>query len=139
MFFHGLRYQKQRKKILAAGIKVYEYKPAPKIQQTLIERYTKLEKETPTFAIHAKSMVIDHHHLFVGTFNLDPRSANLNTEVGVFISNDELAKEVEQAILQDMSPENSWDTAQDKPDQYAPFGKRFKVWFWKILPLSAIL
>lgn len=132
-------YQKQRKKILAAGIKVYEYKPAPKIQQTLIERYTKLEKETPTFAIHAKSMVIDHHHLFVGTFNLDPRSANLNTEVGVFISNDELAKEVEQAILQDMSPENSWDTAQDKPDQYAPFGKRFKVWFWKILPLSAIL
>lgn len=132
-------YQKQRKKILQAGIRVYEYKPSPQIQKTLIERYTKLEKEAPTFAIHAKSMVVDHHHLFVGTFNLDPRSANLNTEVGVLISNKRLAGEVEQSILRDISSENSWDSAKDNPNQYATLTKRLKVWFWKMMPLEPIL
>ncbi len=132
-------YFKQRKKILKAGINVYEYKPSPKIQQTLIERYTKIEKETPTFAIHAKSMVVDHQHLFVGTFNLDPRSANLNTEVGVLISDESLARKVEQSILEDISPQNSWDSRRENPNQYAPLKKKLKVWFWRMIPLDPIL
>jgi len=132
-------YLKQRAEILKAGIKVYEYKPSPKIQQNLIERYAELKSEAPTFAIHAKSMVIDHRHLFVGTFNLDPRSVNLNTEVGVLISNERLAGKVEQSILQDISAENSWNSAQDNPNQYAPFLKRLKAWFWSLLPLEPIL
>lgn len=132
-------YLKQRERILKAGINVYEYKPSPEIQQNLIERFTDLKSETPTFAIHAKSMVVDHRHLFVGTYNLDPRSANLNTEVGVLISNARLAEKVEQSILQDISAENSWNCSKDNPDQYAPLVKRLKVWFWKLLPLEPIL
>lgn len=132
-------YLKQRKKILQAGIQVYEYKPSPQVQQKLIERYSKIEKQTPTFAIHAKSMVVDHEHLFVGTFNLDPRSANLNTEVGVLISDKGLAARVEQAIAVDIAPENSWDSARENPNQYAPLNKRLKVWFWRMMPLEPIL
>jgi len=87
-------YSKQRKKLLAAGIDIYEFKPYPAIQKDLIERYAKLEKQAPIFAIHAKTLVIDGKQLYIGTFNLDPRSANLNTEVGVIIDNPELATTV---------------------------------------------
>jgi len=83
--------KKQRRKILKSGIKVFEFRPDPAIRRELIERYPKLEKSAPIFAIHAKSMVIDNETLFVGTFNFDPRSANLNTEVGVLLHNPALA------------------------------------------------
>jgi putative cardiolipin synthase len=132
-------YSKQRKKILKAGIKVYEFKPDPVIQKDLIERYEVLRKSTPTFAIHSKTMVIDGELLFVGTFNLDPRSANLNTEVGVLIKNKELAKKVEGSIERDMLPENSWNTASENPDSHAPAWRRMKISFWKLLPLKPLL
>jgi putative cardiolipin synthase len=132
-------YRKQRKAILKAGIRVYEFRPDPAIRRRLIERYPRLEKEPPTFAIHAKSMVIDGETLFVGTFNLDPRSANLNTEVGVLVSNPQLAGEVERNIERDMLPENSWDAAADNPDHYAPAAKRRKLMFWKSMPLGPLL
>ena len=132
-------YFKQRDEILEAGIEVYEYKPDPAVQRELIERYDVLEEGTPTFAIHAKSMVIDHELLFVGTFNLDPRSANLNTEVGVLIKNKTLATKVEKSITLDMLPENSWNAATDNPDSNASWTKRFKVYFWGLLPLTPIL
>ena len=113
--------------------------PTPQYQRELIERYDVLEEGTPTFAIHAKSMVIDHELLFVGTFNLDPRSANLNTEVGVLIKNKTLATKVEKSITLDMLPENSWNAATDNPDSNASWTKRFKVYFWGLLPLTPIL
>nr|WP_320116822.1 phospholipase D family protein [uncultured Desulfuromonas sp.] len=75
-------YSNQREDLLEAGIEVFEFQPHPRIQQHLMERYPKLKEKAPVFAIHAKTLVIDGEKLFVGTFNLDPRSANLNTEVG---------------------------------------------------------
>lgn len=131
-------YQKQRRAILKSGIKVFEFKPDPAIKRELIERYPKLEKQAPVFAIHAKSMVIDGETLFVGTFNLDPRSANLNTEVGVLIRNPGLAGQVERNILRDMSPENSWSAA-DNADRFAPSEKRRKLKLWKALPMEPFL
>ncbi len=132
-------YKKQRKAILDAGIKVFEFKPRPEIQKKLINRLTALGKSVPIFAIHAKSMVVDGTTLFVGTFNLDPRSVHLNTEVGVLINNRQLASQVEQAIQADMALSNSWLAGRDKPDRYAPFVKRFKIWFWGLFPLDPLL
>ncbi len=132
-------YSKQRKKILKAGIQVYEFKPNPAIQKELIDRYELLEKRAPKFAIHAKTMIIDSELLFIGTFNFDPRSANLNTEVGVLIRNKELVQKVESSIERDMLPENSWETATDNPDSHAPIWKRMKVSFWKLMPLTKLL
>jgi len=131
-------YSKQRKQILKSGIKVYEFKPSPAIARNLIERYPRLKDKSPVFAIHAKSMVIDGTTLFIGTFNLDPRSANLNTEIGVLISNQQMAGQVEQNILRDMAPENSWNAA-DNPDRFAPADKRRKLRLWKSLPLEPLL
>jgi putative cardiolipin synthase len=136
MAFSG--YRKQRKMILKAGIKVYEFRPDPVVRKELIDRYPKLAKEAPIFAIHAKSMVIDGETLFVGTFNLDPRSANLNTEVGVLVTNRQLAAKVEKKIEREMLPENSWNAAEN-PDRYAPAAKRRKVLLYKPLPLGPLL
>ncbi|NTV15456.1 MAG: phospholipase D family protein [Desulfobulbaceae bacterium] len=132
-------YVDQRNKILKAGIEVYEFKPQPTIQKELIDRYQALKQYVPTFALHAKTMVIDGEFLFVGTFNLDPRSANLNTEVGVLVDNSQLAGQVEESMLRDMEPGNSWNAATDDPDSRAGLGKRFKTTFWRLLPLTPIL
>jgi putative cardiolipin synthase len=132
-------YSKQRQKILDTGIDVYEYRPNPAVQRELFRRYAKVEQKPPVFAIHAKTLVVDGETLFVGTFNLDPRSANLNTEVGILISNPKIAGPVEQAILNDMRPENSWNARLDNPDSFAPRSKRLKIWFKKLLPMEPLL
>ncbi len=132
-------YHKQRKELLAAGIDIYEFKPAPAIQKSLIDRYAMLEKQTPIFAIHAKTLVIDSEKLFIGTFNLDPRSANLNTEVGVIVPSKQLATQVEQAIEIDMRPENSWSSRAENPNRHASLGKRIRLLFWQLFPLEKIL
>ena len=77
--------------------------------------------------------------MFIRTFNLDPRSANLNTEIGVQIESPLLARQVEARIEQDMRPQNSWDSLTDNPDDHASLGKRVQLWFWELLPLEPLL
>ena len=84
-------------------------------------------------------MVVDGRVLYIGTFNFDPRSENLNTEAGAIIHDARLARAVEQAIEFDMQPGNSWDAAKDDPDSHASFGKRSKVRLWQLLPLEPLL
>lgn len=84
-------------------------------------------------------MVVDHQVLYIGTFNFDPRSENLNTEAGAIIHDAALAHVVEQAIVLDMQPGNSWDAAKDDPDSHASFGKRTKVRLWQLLPIKPLL
>ena len=132
-------YRNQREQLLKMGVSIYEYKPNPLIKKQLIAASILAEKRSPKFAIHAKTMVIDSETVFIGTFNFDPRSENLNTEIGVVIHNPDLAKSVENAIKIDMLPENSWNTATDNPDQYVSLAKRSKVRFLQMLPLHALL
>ncbi|MDJ0710927.1 MAG: phospholipase D family protein [Woeseiaceae bacterium] len=133
-------YAGQRKKLLEAGIELYEYKPYPAIRNELIERYPRIAENNPIFAIHAKSMVIDDETVFIGTFNLDPRSANLNTEVGMLASNRELAAELTASIEKDIHPDNSWRITRDfNPDGEVTRGKRLRLWFNRMLPLEPVL
>lgn len=132
-------YSKQRQELLRAGLEIYEFKPKPVIQQSLIDRYAKLEKTAPIFALHAKTLVIDGERLYIGTFNLDPRSANLNTEIGVIVDSRQLATRVERQIELEMHPDNSWNAASDQPDRFAPLWKRLKLEGLKLLPLKNIL
>ncbi len=133
-------YHKQRTKLLDAGIELYEYKPHPQIQTELVERYPELAHKNPVFALHAKSMVIDDGKVFIGTFNLDPRSANLNTEVGVLVDNPQLGQQLTNSIERDIRPENSWQTTYDfNPDKEVRRGKRFKLRLIRLLPIDPIL
>jgi len=132
-------YHKKRDALLAAGIELYEFRPHPMIQYRLNERHAEIRQHNPVFAVHAKTMVIDGESLFIGTFNLDPRSANLNTEIGVQIESPLLARQVEAGIEQDMRPQNSWSPLTDTPDDYASLDKRIQLWFWELLPLEPVL
>ena len=94
---------------------------------------------TPTFGLHAKSMVIDNEIAVIGTFNLDPRSANLNTECIAVVYNAAIASGLSEAMKNDMKPENAWEiTSEYNPDEEAGWSKRVKVWFRGIVPKSVL-
>jgi putative cardiolipin synthase len=132
-------YLNQREELLAEGIEVFEYRPDPDVQREIMDRYAALRAEAPVFAVHAKSFVVDRRIAFVGTYNLDPRSENLNTEVGVVIHDARQAAAVADAIATDMLPGNSWNAAGDDPDRHASMAKRLRAWLMSWLPLEPVL
>ena len=133
-------YHGQREDLLEAGVELYEFKPHPAIKEELIDRYPRIAINDPVYALHAKSMVIDDKTVFIGTFNLDPRSANLNTEVGMLADSVELARQLTASIERDIAPENSWQTTPDfNPDSVVSKGKRFRMWMNRLLPLEPVL
>jgi putative cardiolipin synthase len=133
-------YASQRKELLLAGVQIYEYKAYPAIRKTLAERHPAIAKNNTVFALHAKSLVIDNKVIYIGTFNLDPRSANLNTEVGVLVRNDQLAQQLTDSIERDIRPENSWRTTLEfNPDDEVGRGKRFRVRLNRMLPIEPVL
>jgi putative cardiolipin synthase len=135
--FGGYRFQ--RAGLLRKGVEIYEYRPHPEEQGKLVQRSAAAKGEPTVVGLHAKSMVVDSKVVYIGTFNLDPRSENLNTEVGVIIHNETLAREVEAAIETDMKPGNSWNAATDDPDRFASLRKRREVWLWQFAPIKPIL
>jgi putative cardiolipin synthase len=93
----------------------------------------------PIFSLHAKTVVIDGRITYIGTYNLDPRSENLNTEVGAVIHDAGVARAVRAAIETDMAPGNSWDAAHDPLDQMVPYWKNAAVRALQWLPLRPVL
>lgn len=132
-------YRNQRRRLIEMGLKIYEYKPDPESQKKRMLLTQPAAGESPIFSLHAKTMVIDSKTVFIGTFNFDPRSQNLNTEVGVIIRDEALARVVQAAIEIDMAPGNSWNAATDNPDQYVSFGRRSKTRFYQLLPIKPVL
>ena len=132
-------YRNQRDQLIKMGIEIFEYKPDPHIKHALLKQNPAFYEKPPIFAIHAKTMVVDNKTVYIGTFNFDPRSQNLNTEVGVIVQNEDLAAKVQDAIETDMRPENSWNAATDKPDQYATSAKRKRVLVYQLTPIKPLL
>lgn len=129
-------YQSDREKLLKTGVNIYEYKPDAAIRTKLLtgELQDTLQHK-PIFGLHAKSMVVDKKTTIIGTFNLDPRSANLNTECIVIIPSKKIAKRVLKGMEEEFKPENSWEiTLEFNPDNQVSKYKRFKTWTRKILP-----
>ncbi|WPB82942.1 phospholipase D family protein [Sediminicoccus rosea] len=97
---HG-GYAKYRRALLAMGATLFELKPE--------------WRDTPPSllgsrgaALHTKAFAVDGRLGFVGSFNLDPRSAALNTEMGCFVRDAGIAAGIaaEHARLAD--PAMSW-------------------------------
>lgn len=132
-------YRNQRQQLLTMGFGIYEYKPDPEVRRTLVTNAPAPARKAPVFALHAKTLVIDAKTVFIGTFNFDPRSENLNTEVGAIVHDERLARAVALAIEIDMEAGNSWDAATDNPDQFASFIKRSKVGLIQWLPIRSLL
>lgn len=132
--FNG--YQRDRKALLKTGVRIYEFKPDAAIRQKIMSDVMEQQlTTTPIFGLHAKSMVIDDKITVIGTFNLDPRSANLNTESITVIPSAEITKSVKQGMLEEMKPENAWETTLDwNPDGEVSTMKQIKVKLRRIIP-----
>jgi len=129
-------YQSSRKKLLKAGVRIFEFKPdaAERNRMMTDELHTTLETQ-PIFGLHAKSMVIDGKITVIGTFNLDPRSANLNTECITVIYSLPIAMGVLEGMNIEFNPDNSWETTlQFNPDSEVSKSKQIKTWTRKIIP-----
>lgn len=132
-------YKKQREKLLAMGLDIYEFKPDAASKSKFLTSPVIDKFKPAVFSLHAKSMVVDQKIAYIGTFNFDPRSENLNTEVGVVIDSAELATALARTIMTDTEKENSWNARTDNPDQYVGLKKKAWVIFYSILPIQAIL
>jgi putative cardiolipin synthase len=98
-------YKRWRKPILEAGAELYEMRHDAAIQS--------LVSDTPPtkakfMSLHSKAMVVDRELSFIGSMNFDPRSAQVNTEMGVIIKSAGLADALAKLIERDIQPENSW-------------------------------
>ena len=68
-------------------------------------------------SLHAKYMVVDQRYVFIGSANLDPRSENLNTEIGIMVESPELARQTSQLFERSISPENSYRLSLESDDK----------------------
>jgi len=100
-------YRKQRQRMLRGGAEVYEMRPDARTER---EQFTaeELAKHEISFGLHAKTMVFDRNYVFVGSFNLDPRSIELNTEMGLMVESEELGRAVAESVENDIGPGSSW-------------------------------
>lgn len=59
-------------------------------------------------SLHTKAFVVDGKVGFVGSFNLDPRSINLNTEMGILFDEQALSAELQARFLEKTSPKQAY-------------------------------
>jgi len=98
-------YKSWRKPLLQAGVELYETRPDAAIGPLLAD--------TPPVraefvGLHVKAIVVDRRTVFIGSMNLDPRSEELNSEMGVVIDSEPLALQMVGIIERDMQPANAW-------------------------------
>ena len=90
-------YAKRRKDLLEAGVTLYELKKQA-VQGESDKGHGLKLKGSSSASLHAKTFSVDRSRLFVGSLNFDPRSAALNTEMGLLINSPRLAAQVDDAL-----------------------------------------
>ena len=143
---HG-GYAPSRKPLLQAGVRIFEVRPDATIAGS---QYVADESAKAT--LHTKAFVVDRRQLFIGSFNFDPRSAFINTELGVIIDSPELAdkfaRRTYEAILTkawevflNEDGRLRWRGLEDgeetilKKEPQTSFWNRFVAAFYRILPI----
>ena len=139
-------YSSYRKPVLKAGVELWEAR-ANAAKLTLDDGTTEFEQLT----LHTKGILIDRRYTFVGSLNLDPRSIDINTEMGVMIDSRDLAGMLAERSLQRI-PEMAYKLELDDKNRITWHAiidgqqvvetkeplttgwRRFKAWFLKIVP-----
>src|SRR6185369_15864601 len=91
-------YAKRRRKMLKAGVVLYELMRESRVRSRRDRRLT----GSSGSSLHAKTFSVDCARVFVGSFNLDPRSASLNTEMGLVIESPVLAQRIAAAFAEEI-------------------------------------
>ncbi|PSO32536.1 hypothetical protein C7G41_12885 [Bradyrhizobium sp. MOS002] len=146
-------YAKTRRRLLENGMELYELRPDT---DAFRPGWSFLSGRSPA-ALHTKAMAFDGEAVFIGSFNLDPRSAVINTEAGLYIESPELAKQLRAYMETGVLPVNSyrtfldtndkivWETVKDDKilryhdEPETGFRRRFVANLWKMLPIDSQL
>ena len=86
---HG-GYARYRKDLLRLGVDLFELRPVPGQREK--KDHTQMGGSSGA-ALHAKTFILDRKVLFVGTFNLDPRSVWYDTQNGIAVRSETLAEQ----------------------------------------------
>lgn len=114
-------YQRWRDDLISAGAQLFELRADASVQSVVDVPPVQGE----FIGLHTKAAVIDRQEVFVGSMNLDPRSAGINTEMGIIITSPELGEKLAQIMLRDMDRENAWQVLLDEDgDPYWVDGDR---------------
>jgi phosphatidylserine/phosphatidylglycerophosphate/cardiolipin synthase-like enzyme len=129
-------YKKDRKRILKAGVDIYEFKPDSKVRfKLMVPEVQAPLNYKPVYGLHSKTFVIDGYITVIGSYNLDPRSDNYNTECFTIIRSREVAKILSGYLDEEVLPENSWHVDENfNPDAKAGMKKRIKEFTKRIIP-----
>ena len=95
-------YADRRRQVLDSGAELYELRADAGVIKKRIAYFG------AKAALHAKVVVFDRKDVFVGSYNLDPRSADINTEAGLYVESPELAAQVIAWMDEGVLPENSY-------------------------------
>lgn len=147
-------YVKHRKALLEAGITLYELRRlSPKKKG---EKKGGSGPGSSDSSLHAKTFAVDGARIFVGSFNFDPRSAKLNTELGFVIDSPTLAQRIADTFDTAVPAQSYQVHLTDKGDIYwteqrgkelvrydkepnTSFWLRAAVWFLSLLPIEWLL
>lgn len=150
---HG-GYSRWRRPLLRGGVVVHELKPLPGSGGGDGDGDGRIGASRAS--LHTKAVVADRRWAFVGSFNMDPRSARLNTESGVLIDDPAFAAEVCAYYERAIGPQRSWQVrlVDDRLRWYdvvdgrevevaaepgAGLGRRATAWLFRMLPLDRLL
>ena len=145
---HGA-YARYRKSLVAAGVEIHELKPEPK-------RHRASLFGSRTASLHTKAFLIDEEIGFVGSFNLDPRSLSINTEMGLLFRCPRIVRHLKTAFEMQMAPEFSYRlslrdgrlvwtetreerTLAHRSEPEAPLRRVLPAWFISWLPIESQL
>jgi putative cardiolipin synthase len=98
-------YSKSRPVLAELGVGLYEMKPNAASRNLYVARPALSRAH---LALHGKAAVFDGEVVFLGSFNLDPRSMYLDTEAVFVVHSPVLAAQVLDAFAVDFSPANAW-------------------------------
>jgi cardiolipin synthase C len=151
-------YTRRRKALLKSGVELFELR---RTAGTPASKAASKETGRTVFgssgsSLHAKTFAMDEDRVFVGSLNFDPRSANLNTELGLVIDSPELARRIESTFWTQV-PQLAYEVKLDHDgslywikrtgnvtERYdtepnTTWSKRLGVWFFSILPIEWLL
>lgn len=129
-------YARYRKPLLRAGVELYEFKA----DNAAFANKDRGLTGSSAASLHAKTFVADRERVFIGSFNFDPRSARLNTEMGLVIHHKPLAGTM-QRYLDTFTAQTAYRLSLDgqqrirwhNPDTGQVLDKEPEAGFWKRL------
>ena len=106
--------------------------------------------------MHTKAFLVDGKEVFIGSFNFDPRSANLNTESGVLIQSEKMARHFGDLLYSRLERQTfevflneegklRWRGLKDgqetiyKKEPESTWGQRFIAGFMRMMPVRGQL